>query len=105
MVDLLPHRLYEAEELCNLLSKRTIERLRTHGMVAIGGRYLGQNVLDAWLRMVDLAWKTRRGIQANEQEVAITELARPITQQTPKPRPGVSLKEQLERSRRNATKR
>ena len=109
MLRIEPGILYTANELAPIIGKRTIERLRLHGLVALAGRYLGQNIVDAWLRAAQAEWQCRRGLKEGEKNEETTQTRRMEeghahrgVQRLPKPKPGTSLQDQLERSRRRA---
>src|SRR5687768_5577352 len=49
MIELMPNTLYSASELEQMLGKRCLARLRKDGCLrAVGDRYLGRLVLDAY---------------------------------------------------------
>lgn len=107
MLAIEPERLYDAAELKELLGMRTIERLRAHGLIAFAGRYLGRLVLDSWVAAAQAEFQCRRGLQGGKNEETTKanrveeDCSHRIIQRVPKPRPGVSVADQLERSRRS----
>ena len=107
MLRIVPTGLYTLNELAPIIGKRSVERLRQHGLVALAGRYLGQNIIDAWLRAAQAEWQCRRGLVKGEKNEETTQTSRMEeghahrgVQRLPKPKPGTSLQDQLERSRR-----
>jgi hypothetical protein len=48
------NKLYSTAELQErTFSKRAIEKLRRHGLAAVGGKYWGQNIIDSMNRLCD----------------------------------------------------
>lgn len=60
MIELNPNALYDAPELEQLLGRRSLVRLRSEGgLRAIGDRYLGQQILDAFRHVAETASSQR----------------------------------------------
>ena len=102
-----PNGIYTHDQLKNLWGRKTIEKLRKHGLVAICNRYLGENVKQAWMRAADAEHKRRCGLGEGGHDEETTQnegmeegcVSRNV-QYTGKPGSTESIQEQLERHRR-----
>ena len=108
MEQIIPHGLYDSTELQALLGRRNVERLRDHGLIALGDRYLGQNAINAFLCAAEAAWKTRvheegkQDEESKQSERMEKGHARRAVQRIPQSQGRMPLSDQLARSRGKA---